>query len=137
VIATNSESRFVSRVLEQLRTMVSRRGGDTTATPPARVTPSPSIPIVTTEPTGDGGLDASEQVTEPIASDVGVEINQDAYAEADEYTEATETPDVEPSGGAPDEAPTDIVDQEPEIPPPSHEMSDHATAEEDRRSDDA
>jgi hypothetical protein len=131
VIAANSESRFIARVLEQLRTMVSRRGGDTTATPPTRVTPSPSIPIVATEPTDESGVDANDQVIDPIASDVGVEFNQDAHAEA------TETPDVEPSGGAPDEAPTDIVDQEPELPPPSHEMSDHATTEEERRSDDA
>jgi hypothetical protein len=131
VIASNSESRFVARVLEHLRTMVARRGGDTTATPPTRVTPSPSVPIVTTEPTDESGVAANDQVIEPIASDVGVEFNQDARAEA------TETADVEPSGGAPDEAPIEIADQEPEIPSPSHEMSDHATAEEDRRSDDA
>jgi hypothetical protein len=86
---------------------------------------------VATEPTDESGVDANDQVIDPIASDVGVEFNQDAHAEA------TETPDVEPSGGAPDEAPTDIVDQEPELPPPSHEMSDHATTEEERRSDDA
>jgi hypothetical protein len=131
VIATSSESRFVARVLEHLRAMVSRRGADTTATPSTRVTPSPSIPTVTTEPTGEGGVDASDRVNEPVTSDVDVEFSQEAY------TEATETPDVEPLGGAPDENPTDLADQEPESPPPSDEMSDRATAEEDRRSDDA
>jgi hypothetical protein len=86
---------------------------------------------VTTEPTGEGGVDASDRVNEPVTSDVDVEFSQEAY------TEATETPDVEPLGGAPDENPTDLADQEPESPPPSDEMSDRATAEEDRRSDNA